>query len=128
MMDEEKLKGFRKELLDMRERLLLEVRQKVSEAAQVGDEGVPDPGDASVSEDLRDLLHRLGDNKREQILSIDRALERMELGDYGICAECGEEIADKRLEIQPDTLWCVDCKGRMEERQAALEGPERGKI
>jgi DnaK suppressor protein len=127
-MDENKLQEFRKELLDQRERLLIEVRQKRNEASALVDEGVPDPGDASVSEDLRDLLHRLGDNKREQILSIDSALERMAQGDYGSCAECGEEIDIRRLEIQPDTLWCVDCKGRMEQRQAALEGPEKGKI
>jgi DnaK suppressor protein len=127
-MDEEKLQAFRKELLDQRERLLVEVRQKRAEAAEMVDEGVPDPGDASVSEDLRDLLHRLGDNKREQILAIDSALERMDQGDYGYCAECGEEINIKRLEIQPDALWCVDCKGRMEERQANLLGAEKGKI
>jgi DnaK suppressor protein len=127
-MEEEKLQEFRKELLDQRERLLVEVRQKRSEAAQVKDEGVGDPGDASVTEDLRDLLHLLGDSKREQILSIDSALERMEQGGYGICAECGEEINVRRLEIQPDARWCVDCKERMEKRQAAMEGPEKGKI
>lgn len=127
-MEEEKLKEFRKELLDQRERLLVEVRQKRLEAAQVQDQGVADPGDASVSEDLRDLLHLLGDSKREQILSIDSALERMEQGGYGFCAECGDEISLRRLEIQPDTRWCVECKERMEKRQAALEGPEKGKI
>jgi DnaK suppressor protein len=127
-MEEEKLQEFRKELLDQRERLLVEVRQKRSEAAQVQDEGVADPGDASVTEDLRDLLHLLGDSKREQILSIDSALERMEQGGYGICVDCGEEINLRRLEIQPDTRWCVDCKERMEKRQAAMEGPEKGKI
>lgn len=127
-MDEKKLQEFRKELLDQRERLLVEVRQKRSEASQLVDEGVPDPGDASVSEDLRDLLLMLGDGKREQILAIDSALERIDDGDYGVCAECGEEISIKRLEIQPDTLWCVDCKERMERREAILEGPEKGKI
>jgi DnaK suppressor protein len=127
-MQEEKMQEFRKELLDQRERLLVEVRQKRNEAAHVQDEGVADPGDASVTEDLRDLLHLLGDSKREQILSIDSALERMEQGDYGYCAECGEEINLRRLEVQPDTRWCVDCKERIEKRQAAMEGPEKGKI
>jgi DnaK suppressor protein len=127
-MQEEKMQEIRKELLDQRERLLVEVRQKRSEAARVQDEGVADPGDASVTEDLRDLLYRLGDSKREQILSIDSALERMERGGYGLCAECGEEINLRRLELQPDTLWCVDCKGLMEKRQAIIEGPDKGKI
>jgi DnaK suppressor protein len=127
-MDDERLQGLRKELLDQRERLLVEVRQKRTEAAQILDEGVADPGDASVTEDLRDLLHLLGDSKREQIRSIDSALERMDRGEYGFCAECGTEINLRRLEIQPDTRWCVDCKERMEKRQAALAGPEKGKI
>jgi DnaK suppressor protein len=127
-MDEERLLGLRKELLDQRERLLVEVRQKRAEAAQIQDEGVADPGDASVTEDLRDLLHLLGDSKREQIRSIDNALERMDRGEYGVCAECGAGINLRRLEIQPDARWCVDCKERLEKRQAALAGPEKGKI
>ena len=40
---------------------------------------------------------------------IDAALERWEEGEFGYCVECGEEIAEKRLELDPATPLCIDC-------------------
>lgn len=43
-----------------------------------------------------------------------RALTRMELGTYGCCLECGEEISAKRLDAVPWASLCVSCQERME--------------
>lgn len=43
---------------------------------------------------------------------IDAALRRIEEDDYGYCADCGEAIADKRLEVDPMAERCVHCAGR----------------
>jgi len=40
---------------------------------------------------------------------IDAALRRLDDGDYGYCVECGEEIAVKRLEIDPAASHCISC-------------------
>ena len=37
------------------------------------------------------------------------ALDRIETGDYGFCGDCGEPIAEKRLEIDPAITLCVSC-------------------
>ncbi len=37
------------------------------------------------------------------------ALKRMDEDEYGWCAECGEPIAYKRLEIDPAAALCVTC-------------------
>lgn len=37
------------------------------------------------------------------------ALKRLDEGEFGYCAECGEEIAPKRLELNPTALRCVKC-------------------
>jgi DnaK suppressor protein len=37
------------------------------------------------------------------------ALERIAEGEFGYCCECGEEIAEKRLELDPTTPTCVNC-------------------
>ena len=48
--------------------------------------------------------------RREQfILQIDQALKRIEEGDYGYCINCGEEIAEKRLDPDPVVLTCIEC-------------------
>ena len=40
---------------------------------------------------------------------IDAALARIDAGDFGYCDACGEDIAVKRLEIDPTVLPCIDC-------------------
>jgi DnaK suppressor protein len=40
---------------------------------------------------------------------IDIALKRMDEDEYGWCAECGELIAYKRLEIDPAAALCIGC-------------------
>jgi DnaK suppressor protein len=40
---------------------------------------------------------------------VQAALRRIETGDYGRCLNCDEEIAVRRLEIDPATALCLDC-------------------
>ena len=44
-----------------------------------------------------------------EIRRIDAALQRIGDGEYGYCVACGEEIARKRLELDPATPNCIDC-------------------
>lgn len=45
---------------------------------------------------------------------LDRALERIEKGEYGICVSCGKEINPERLEAVPHARLCIECKSREE--------------
>tara|TARA_R110000868_G_scaffold4155_3_gene25209 strand:+ start:3472 stop:3804 length:333 start_codon:yes stop_codon:yes gene_type:complete len=49
--------------------------------------------------------------RRVEIAQIDAALRRMEAGEFGYCVECGDDIAPKRLELNPAIARCVDCAG-----------------
>lgn len=42
--------------------------------------------------------------------AIEEALFRMEKGTYGVCRDCGEEIAPARLNAIPWTRSCITCK------------------
>lgn len=44
-----------------------------------------------------------------EIAAIDAAIARLEAGSYGICAKCGEEIAEARLEALPTAALCISC-------------------
>jgi DnaK suppressor protein len=46
-----------------------------------------------------------------ELQKINAALRRIEDGEYGYCMECGEEIAAKRLEIDPAASHCIRCAG-----------------
>ncbi len=46
------------------------------------------------------------------LVRIERALERIETEDFGYCFECDEEIALKRLMIDPAVTHCIQCAGK----------------
>ena len=48
------------------------------------------------------LIHR-------EIVSVNRALDRIASGTYGECVRCGGPIAPARLEARPEAALCIDC-------------------
>lgn len=51
--------------------------------------------------------------RRQRLAQIEAAFRRMDAGEYGYCATCGEAIAEKRLAADPAAHLCVLCsKGR----------------
>jgi RNA polymerase-binding transcription factor DksA len=58
---------------------------------------------------LARLLERLDEHDRDEIGAIDRALERMGRGMYGICTACGSAIPVARLHAIPTAEWCRPC-------------------
>lgn len=50
------------------------------------------------------------DQLEEQLLDVNRALDRIEEGTYGICTNCGQPIQAERLEALPWAELCIDCQ------------------
>ena len=44
-----------------------------------------------------------------RLKAIELALKRMDEDEYGWCQDCGEAIAEGRLELDPCVARCVDC-------------------
>ncbi len=42
-------------------------------------------------------------------VAIDAALKRLDVGEYGYCLKCGDDIASARLEHNPAVTVCIDC-------------------
>lgn len=53
-------------------------------------------------------VRALADNLGALLAEVEHALDKIELGTYGTCEECGKAIAEPRLEAMPATRWCVD--------------------
>lgn len=119
---------LRKRLLQEREDLLDEMREQVSQAAELRDEGSADVADAGLTDDIREHLHLLSERQRERIFDLDEAIERLERGTYGLCAECEEPIDVHRLEAHPEARLCLDCKAEAEEQEKTRQGPTRGRL
>ena len=104
----------KEELLRRRDELLKEVSDSYETCRELGQDGVADIGDMSANAYSREMLFNLSETQRQQIRDIDAALERIEAGEYGICLQCGEAIAPRRLEVRPFSRYCIDCKTEIE--------------
>lgn len=51
---------------------------------------------------------------RKRLSDVARAIEAIGSGDYGYCESCGEEISEKRLDVKPEALLCIQCQGKLE--------------
>ena len=76
---------------------------------------------SSLSSDM-DFTLRIRDREAKLIAKIRDAMERLEDGTFGICEECGQEIALKRLRARPVATLCIKCKKgqEAEERKRAI--------
>ena len=103
---ESKLRERRAEIEDQLAGLMRapERRSGISFGKRVGDgttEAVSRLSDVGVADSLNASVER-----------IDRALEKMAEGSYGVCDVCGQQIPAARLEAQPESAVCVKCAGR----------------
>ena len=60
------------------------------------------------------VCHAAG-TKGRVVEKIQEALRKITSGEYGVCAECGQEIPIARLQASPWVNKCVDCKDEEEE-------------
>ena len=115
-MGKEQLAHFRTILSTWKRELMEEVDRTVT---HMKDEAAnpPDPNDRATLESEFSLELRTRDRERKLIRKIDQALERIEDGSFGYCAETGEEIGIKRLEARPVATLSIEAQERRERRE-----------
>ncbi len=81
---------------------------------------VPDAGDDVVDIGTKALNREqeisLANGVRERMEQVERALERLAAGGYGMCEGCNEPIPPARLAAFPSATLCVSCKQLTERR------------
>jgi DnaK suppressor protein len=105
-------------LLGKRQEILREIEeslgQSLTEDQQRRLESARDVGDQALMDLERELGISLMEMRNRRRQSIDEALVRLAEGTYGVCAECGVEISEKRLAAVPFAKLCVECQSRQE--------------
>ena len=118
-MNPEKLEFFKGILLEKMNLLLDTAGKTMSEMSQE-DDSFPDPLDRAMSESSRTIELRKRDRERKLIQKIQKAIQKMEDGTYGICEECGDEISEERLKVRPEASLCIKCKEEQEKIEKQL--------
>ena len=58
---------------------------------------------------MQEMAQATERQRKLQLEKIESALKRIEQNEYGYCVNCGEEIEEKRLQLDPATLLCINC-------------------
>jgi len=105
-------------LLVKREALVQEIKQQlgqsVTEEQQRRLEAAMDSGDQALVDLEREMGISLQEMRNRERQLIDDALDSLDEGTYGMCADCGEEISEKRLHALPFARLCVECQSKRE--------------
>jgi len=75
------------------------------------------PADAGASLSENDRTEAMLDSASSQRDGVLAALDRIEAGRYGKCVDCGHDIPEGRLEVQPAACRCVGCQGKHARRR-----------
>ena len=110
----ERLVGLRDELVRIREGMAEDERD-LSESE--GDFTQHDSGDMSQSMFTREMDASIGEQAERRLGEVDRALEKIEEGTYGLSDESGEPIPRGRLEAVPEALRTVEEQQRFEQER-----------
>ena len=116
-MDEAKLNHFREVLLEQLRKYSDRARENQNDALELAlnDDGVKDVADQSVKDVSQEIEYRLSERASQAIADIDQALLRIDEGSYGVCARCGKEIPERRLEAVPTARYDAECQALIEQ-------------
>ena len=116
-MNKRDLKKFRKILEERRDNVIRRAQDTMDNDMALDSNELPDEMDLASSEYMQSFTLRLRGRERILLKKIDKALKKMDDGEYGICVECEEPIAPKRLEARPETELCIRCKEDQERQE-----------
>lgn len=80
-----------------------------SDFPEYGDKDDENSAEVAVFSDRLSLERKLESSLRD----VNKALERIEKGNYGTCKYCDKPIAKKRLLARPASSACVECKKKL---------------
>jgi DnaK suppressor protein len=77
--------------------------------------------DAALDTAQDEISSQLAEVESRELASIEKALDRMRHGNYGLCEGCSTKIPIARLNALPYATLCIDCQ-RLEETGGGFGG------
>jgi DnaK suppressor protein len=116
-LDKEFIERQKSRLLERKaelERMRDGVREDERDRSQEEQDTQFDSGDESQYMFTREIDATLGQQFDRQLEEVNRALEKIEEGTYGLSDDTGEPIPKGRLEAIPEALYTVEAQERRE--------------
>jgi DnaK suppressor protein len=103
------LKSLRKKYAEFRDRLIKTIENSDYEVDVAGD-----AVDKLQGASLLRVQNQLSVINLNKLRALEKAIEKIDRGQYGDCDECGEDIGIKRLEAIPGCSICISCAEKAE--------------
>ena len=121
-MTKERLKHYRKIILEKREELLIELEHLKDSGLNASVKDVSGEhsayafhmADQGTDTMEREQQYMFASREGNYLFHLNMALERIDKGEYGHCVTCEKEINPERLEAVPHARLCIECKSREE--------------
>ena len=116
MLIREKKEYFRNLLHQMLDDIVAGKKRMIGEFS-MPNEPLADLFDQASKESDTGFSLRLKEREGRLIAKIESAMEKLEIGDYGLCEDCGRNISEERLAARPMATLCIRCKKEQEARE-----------
>ncbi|MBV1859724.1 MAG: TraR/DksA C4-type zinc finger protein [Nannocystaceae bacterium] len=117
-LTKQQLDAFAKLLKEKRDHLIEEAKRTLDNDMVVPSEERMDEVDQASSEYMQAFSFRLRGRERFLMGKIDKALAKIDDGEYGLCEECDEPVSLQRLQARPEAQLCIQCKEAQEKEEA----------
>jgi DnaK suppressor protein len=117
-LTEAQMKKFRAILEERRQSLITQARKTLESDMVLSPDDRFDEVDQASSEYMQAFSFRLRGREKFLMDKIELALRKIDDGTYGVCEECEDTIALKRLQARPEAPLCIQCKEAQEKEEA----------
>lgn len=104
-----------KHLLARRESLCKSLKLEIEDLSELPDWATGDSADAASDAAHHAVSSQIAELESRELIKIERALQQICRGKYGICEGCEKKIPLARLNALPYTTLCVTCQRDEEE-------------
>lgn len=119
-MTEARRQAYRAQLVKLRDELTTAGPAKIEpNRKDPTSVGVADEDEQALSEMLQTLASERNKQRASELAQIARALRKIDEapGEFGLCEECEEDIAAKRLDHMPYVALCAECQAAKDPRR-----------
>src|SRR3984893_7678911 len=114
-MDKKRLEYFKKKLSTRRDELMKTIARTQEEGRTTDDDQTVDLADKAADSYTKENHSDTTNTDRTILNMIDAEWKRIQVDEYGVCANCQDEMQQKRLEAVPWAKHCISCQEKMEQ-------------
>ncbi len=117
-MEEREREEFRTQLLELNKKIRSVLKREL-DATRDYNPLSESRDEADLGSATADLALQMSSQKTllEMLGLVEKALKKIESGNYGLCELCKREISIQRLKMIPYALYCIECQSRMENKK-----------